>query len=42
MSTEQFRTNVLLRSEQTGGQVSVIENLVPAGWETHLRYRVVK
>ena len=33
MSTEQFRTNVLLRSEQTGGQVSVIGNLVPAGWE---------
>ena len=30
VSTEQFRTNVLLRSEQTGGQVSVIENLVPA------------
>lgn len=33
MSTESFRTNVLLRSEQTGGQVSVIENTIPAGWE---------
>src|SRR5215210_5618011 len=32
MSTESFRTKVLLRSEQTEGQVSVIENLVPAGW----------
>jgi mannose-6-phosphate isomerase-like protein (cupin superfamily) len=32
MSTESFRTKVLLRSEQTDGQVSVIENLVPAGW----------
>jgi quercetin dioxygenase-like cupin family protein len=32
VSNEQFRTNVLLRSEQTNDQVSVIENLVPAGW----------
>jgi quercetin dioxygenase-like cupin family protein len=28
-----FRTAVLLRSEQTGGEISVIENTVPAGWE---------
>jgi quercetin dioxygenase-like cupin family protein len=33
MSTKSFRTNVLLRSEQTDGQLSVIENTVPAGWE---------
>lgn len=33
MSAQSFRTNVLLRSEQTDDQVSVIENLVPAGWE---------
>ena len=32
MSNERFQTNVLLRSEQTNNQVSVIENLVPAGW----------
>jgi mannose-6-phosphate isomerase-like protein (cupin superfamily) len=32
VSNEQFRTSVLLRSEQTDDQVSVIENLVPAGW----------
>ena len=32
VSTESFRTNVLLRSEQTDGWVSVIENTVP-GWE---------
>ena len=27
-----FETTVLLRSEQSGGQVSAIENAVPAGW----------
>ena len=32
MSTESFRTKVLLRSEQTDDQVSVIENTVPAGF----------
>jgi mannose-6-phosphate isomerase-like protein (cupin superfamily) len=32
VSNERFRTKVLLRSEQTNDQVSVIENLVPAGW----------
>lgn len=29
-----FITTVLLRSEQTGGDVSVIENTVPGGWES--------
>jgi quercetin dioxygenase-like cupin family protein len=33
MSPAPFRTAVLLRSEQTGGAISVIENTVPAGWE---------
>jgi quercetin dioxygenase-like cupin family protein len=28
-----FETTVLLRSEQSGGAVSLIENRVPAGWE---------
>jgi quercetin dioxygenase-like cupin family protein len=32
MSTESFRTKVLLRSEQTDDQVSVIENTVPTGF----------
>jgi quercetin dioxygenase-like cupin family protein len=27
-----FRTSVLLRSEQSGGHVSAIQNAVPAGW----------
>ncbi len=30
MTAPQF--NVLLRSEQSDGQVAVIENVVPAGW----------
>jgi quercetin dioxygenase-like cupin family protein len=30
---ESFRTRVLLRSEQSGGHVSAIENAVPAGWD---------
>ncbi len=33
MATKSFLTEVLLRSEQTDGQVSVVENTVPAGWE---------
>jgi quercetin dioxygenase-like cupin family protein len=33
MSTRSFRTEVLLRGEQSDGQVSVIENTAPAGWE---------
>jgi quercetin dioxygenase-like cupin family protein len=32
MSTESFRTKVLLRSEQTDDQVSVIETTVPTGF----------
>jgi quercetin dioxygenase-like cupin family protein len=28
-----FKSRVLLRSEQTDGQVSVVENTGPAGWE---------
>jgi quercetin dioxygenase-like cupin family protein len=28
-----FRTSVLLRGEQSAGQVSVVENVLPAGWE---------
>jgi quercetin dioxygenase-like cupin family protein len=28
-----FKSRVLLRSEQTDGQVSVVENTAPAGWE---------
>jgi quercetin dioxygenase-like cupin family protein len=30
--TDSFRTEVLLRSEQTGGRVAVVRNTVPAGW----------
>jgi quercetin dioxygenase-like cupin family protein len=29
---DSFRTEVLLRSEQTGGRVAVVRNTVPAGW----------
>ncbi len=28
-----FRTAVLLRSEQSGGAISAVENTLPAGWE---------
>ena len=30
--SDSFRTEVLLRSEQTGGRVAVVRNTVPAGW----------
>jgi hypothetical protein len=33
MSNESFRTEVLLRSEQSNCQVAVIENTVLAGWD---------
>jgi quercetin dioxygenase-like cupin family protein len=33
MYTDEFRSKVLLRSEQSGGQVAVIEGAVPAHWE---------
>lgn len=33
MYTDAFRSKVLLRSEQSGGQVAVIEGAVPAHWE---------
>ena len=32
MSTQPFRPKVLLHSEQTEGEIGVIENNVPAGW----------
>lgn len=32
MSATPFRTQVLLHGDQTNGEVSVVENLVPAGW----------
>ena len=28
-----FQTRVLLRSEETGGNASLVENLVPAHWQ---------
>lgn len=33
MSTKSFLSEVLLRSEQTDGRVSAVENTVPADWE---------
>jgi hypothetical protein len=33
MSPASFRTDVRLRSEQTHGELSLIENTVAAGWE---------
>jgi mannose-6-phosphate isomerase-like protein (cupin superfamily) len=33
MSSAPFRTAVLLRSEQSDGAVSIIENTVPVGWD---------
>ena len=33
MSTPNFETTVLLRSEETSGEVSAIENVVPPHWQ---------
>jgi len=33
MTFASFRTAVLLRSEQTDGVISAVENTVPAGWD---------
>ncbi len=33
MPAPAFQSSVLLRSEQTGGRVSVVEITVPAGWD---------
>ncbi len=32
MPTERARINVILRSEQSGGQIAVMDNVVPAGF----------
>jgi quercetin dioxygenase-like cupin family protein len=33
MYTDEFRSNVLLRSEQSNGQVAIVEGTAPAHWE---------
>jgi hypothetical protein len=33
MNTPAFETRVLLRSEQTGGAIALIENTAPPGWD---------
>ncbi|MGE3271828.1 MAG: cupin domain-containing protein [Chloroflexota bacterium] len=33
MYTDEFRSKVLLRSEQSNGQVAIVEGAVPAHWE---------